>query len=326
MRRVFSFLVTVCIIAAFAVGGGLYYGKTVFDRPGPTQTATQIQVERGAGLIRIANMLESKGVISDARIFRFGARLEQAERSLKAGEYEIPAGASMAQILALIESGETITRRFTIPEGLTSQQIVAILYNIEELEGQIILPPEGILAPETYFFERGENRQEVVNRMLAAQTRIMNDAWANRADDLPFDTADEALILASIVEKETAVASELDRVAGVFVNRLRKGMRLQSDPTVIYGVAGGAGLDRPISRADLRDKNDYNTYVIDGLPPTPIAHPGEAAIRAVMNPAETTDLYFVADGTGGHAFAKTLAEHNRNVRKWRKIERERNAQ
>ncbi len=323
MRRFLSLLFSLTLLAAITVGALFYYGQQKFEAPGPATTALEIGIPAGSGLNAIAKRLENAGAIESADIFRFGTRLKQAERSLKAGEYEIVPRASMADILALLQSGKTIERRVTIPEGLTSLQIIAILNDTKKLTGEIgEIPPEGSLAPETYFFTTGEERGAIIARMRAAQTAIIDELWDARADNLPFDTKREAMILASIVEKETGVSSERARVAGVFVNRLRKGMRLQTDPTVIYGVAGGKGLDRPISRADLKNDNPYNTYIIKGLPPTAIAHPGRAAIEAVLNPAATRDFYFVADGTGGHAFAPTLAEHNRNVRKWRKIEAE----
>jgi len=324
MRRLLSALFSFALLAAITGGALLWYGQQQFEAPGPAATALEVEIPAGSGLNAIARRLEGAGAIDSADIFRVATRLQQAERGLKAGEYEIPARASMADILALLKSGKTIERRVTVPEGLTSLQIIAILDAADKLTGEIeAVPPEGTLAPETYFFTTGESRSAVIDRMRAAQTAIIDTLWDSRAADLPFDTKEEALTLASIVEKETGVSSERGRVAGVFINRLRKGMRLQSDPTVIYGVAGGAGLDRPIYRSDLKDKNPYNTYVISGLPPTPIAHPGRAAIEATLNPEATTDFYFVADGTGGHAFARTLAEHNRNVQKWRKIEAER---
>jgi len=324
MRRFLSLLVSLALLAAITGGALVWYGQQRFEAPGPATAPLEVEIPPGSGLNTIARRLENAGAIESADIFRLGTRFKQAERSLKAGEYEIAPQASMADILALLQSGKTIERRVTVPEGLTSLQIVAILNDTDTLTGEIdAVPPEGSLAPETYFFTRGESRTAILERMRSAQSAIIEELWDDRADDLPFDTKDEALILASIVEKETGVSSERARVAGVFVNRLRKGMRLQTDPTVIYGVAGGEGLDRPISRADLKDVNPYNTYVIGGLPPTPIANPGKASIEAALNPATTPDFYFVADGTGGHAFARTLAEHNRNVREWRKIEAER---
>lgn len=324
MRRFISLLFSLALLAALTGGALLLYGQQRFEAPGPAAAAIEVAIPPGSGLAAIARRLEGAGAIEDADIFRFATRFRQAERGLKAGEYEIPPRASMADILALLESGKTIERRVTVPEGLTSAQIVALLNATPKLTGEIdALPPEGSLAPETYFFTTGEDRAALLARMRAAQDALLDALWPGRADDLPFDTREEALTLASIVEKETGIGAERARVAGVFVNRLRKGMRLQSDPTVIYGVAGGAGLDRPIRRSDLKDRNAYNTYVIDGLPPTPIAHPGRAAIEATLNPAPTDAFYFVADGTGGHAFARTLAEHNRNVRAWRRIEAQR---
>ena len=282
----------------------------------------ELCLPRGAGVQNIAEALEREGVISNALLFRLGAKVQGAERSLKAGEYAIPAGASMAEVLDRIRRGEVVQRKITVAEGLTSYDIVQLVNAAEMLEGEIAeIPPEGSLAPETYFYERGESRAEVIARMRAAQASALDALWEKRAEGLPIETKEEALILASIVEKETGVPEERPRVASVFVNRLRKRMRLQTDPTVIYGITLGKGpLDRPIRRSDLNAKTPYNTYQIDGLPPTPIANPGRAAIEAVLNPAQTDDLYFVADGTGGHVFAKTLAEHNKNVRAWRKIE------
>ena len=324
MRRLLSTLFSFAVLAAITAAGALYYGQQKFEAPGPAVAPLEVEIPAGSGLNAIASRLERAGAIENADIFRYATRFKQAERGLQAGEYEIPPAASMAEILALLQSGKTIERRVTIPEGFTSAQIVATLNAAENLTGEIAATPEeGTLAPETYFYTKGETRAAVIARMRAAQATIIDELWQARAADLPFDTKEEALILASIVEKETGVGSERAHVAGVFVNRLRKGMRLQTDPTVIYGVTKGQGMDRPITRSDLKDDNPYNTYIIKGLPPGPIAHPGRAAIEAALNPMETKDLYFVADGTGGHAFARTLAEHNRNVAKWRKIERER---
>ncbi len=324
MRRLLSAVFSLAVLAAITAAGVFYYGQTRFDAPGPARQALEIEIPAGSGLNAIAARLEREGAIESGDIFRYATRFKQAERGLQAGEYEIPPAASMADILALLQSGKTIERRVTIPEGFTSAQIVATLNAAQNLDGEITtVPAEGSLAPETYFYRKGETREAVIARMRAAQTAIIDELWATRAPDLPFDTKEEALILASIVEKETGIGSERAHVAGVFVNRLRKKMRLQTDPTVIYGVTKGQGMDRPITRSDLKDDNPYNTYLIPALPPGPIAHPGRAAIEATLNPKETNDLYFVADGTGGHAFAKTLAEHNRNVAKWRKIERER---
>ncbi len=218
-----------------------------------------------------------------------------------------------------------VQRRVTVAEGRTSWEIVELLKATAELEGEIgAVPSEGVLAPNTYFFQKGETRQDILDRMAQAQQTALDELWEGRAEDLPISTPEEALVLASIVEKETGLADERPEVAAVFINRLRRGMRLQSDPTIIYGITEGKGpLGRGIRRSEIDRKTRWNTYQIDGLPPTPIANPGRDAIAAVLNPPDSDYLYFVADGTGGHAFSKSLAEHNRNVANWRRIEKER---
>jgi UPF0755 protein len=284
-----------------------------------------LTLPRGAGLITIANQLESAGVIEDALVFRAWVTIDGGDRDLRAGEYAIPAGASMLDIYAQLREGNTIQYFVTAPEGRTSAQIVRILNENAVLTGEITdIPAEGTLLPETYSFHRGDTRQHILDRMRADQQALIEELWPNRAEDLPFDTPEEAIILASVVEKETGVAAERPLVASVFVNRLRRGIRLESDPTIIYGITGGEPLGRGIRRSELdNDENPYNTYFVDGLPPTPIANPGRDAIAAVLNPPDTDYLFFVADGTGGHAFAATYREHQRNVANWRRIERER---
>jgi UPF0755 protein len=231
----------------------------------------------------------------------------------------------MREAVALLTSGKTIVHRLTLPEGVMSAEAAALIAAAEPLVGEIgTIPPEGSLLPETYHFSRGDTRSDLIARMQAAQDEVLAELWPTRSDDLPFDTRREAVILASIVEKETGVAEERPLVASVFINRLRKEMRLQSDPTVVYGLTDGEGpLGRALTRADLEIATPYNTYLIDGLPPGPIANPGRASLAAVLSPAESEYLYFVADGSGGHAFAKTLTQHNRNVANWRKIRRDR---
>ncbi len=303
----------------------LHWGNQQFTVPGPLETAKDISIKRGSGTSAIAKTLHAEGVISNDLIFQAGVLARQAQSKLKAGEYRFEAGDSMAAVLDKLVRGEVVAYKITIPEGLTSQQIVARLMAKEDLSGEILtVPPEGSLLPQTYNFRRGEDRNKVLERMRDAQKTVVEKYWETRVADLPVKTPGEALILASIVEKETGVAEERRRVAAVFVNRLKKGIRLQSDPTIIYGLVGGQGkLGRPILRSEIDKKTAYNTYHINGLPPTPIANPGEAAIAAVLNPLKTDELYFVADGTGGHAFSKTLEEHNKKVRVWRKIARER---
>jgi UPF0755 protein len=243
---------------------------------------------------------------------------------MKAGEYEIKKAASMRDVLDALTEGKSILYRITVAEGMTSYQVVERLNANTELTGTIAeVPPEGSLQPDTYKFSRGMSRQDLIERMQAQQRNTLQALWEGRAQGLPVTTPQEALILASIVEKETGRSDERNRVAAVFVNRMRQRMRLQSDPTIVYGVTGGKGaLGRGILRSEIEQKTPYNTYQIDGLPPTPICNPGRAAIEATLNPAKTDELYFVANGKGGHVFARTLAEHNKNVASWRKVERD----
>jgi len=317
------------IVLALLAAGGMYAGyrwmQDEFAAPGPTAEATVTTLPRGAGLIRIASQLENEGLISDARIFRFAVTLDEGDRSLRAGEYEIPAGASMAQIYELLRSGQTVQHPITLAEGLTSAMIVRSLAEEAVLTGEITdTPAEGDLLPETYLVTRGTSRQEIIDRMRRAQDDLLDALWDQRAANLPFETREQAIILASIVEKETGIGGERGEVAGVFVNRLRRGMRLESDPTIIYGISQGEPLGRGLRRSEIDNPNNaWNTYQIPALPPTPIANPGREAIAAVLNPTETSALFFVADGTGGHVFADTYAEHQQNVRRWRQIERQR---
>ncbi len=322
-----NFLLSLIILVAIVGIGVFWYGKTEFEGPGPLDQTTDFMVREGAGLNQIAAGLESQGIITNQRIFSLGAKGVLGDDTLKAGEYEIKAGSSMQEIVELMQSGKSILHSFTVPEGQTVQQIFDRLKADEMLQGDMPdeMPPEGALLPETYKFSRGTTRAEIVEQMAKAQVRALEQVWARRAPDLPLESPEELVILASIVEKETARADERPRVAGVFINRLNRGIRLQSDPTIIYGLFGGAGKpsDRPIYKSDIEKPTPYNTYVIDRLPPTPIANPGREAMEAVANPSRTNDLYFVADGTGGHAFAQTLDEHNSNVARWRRLESER---
>ncbi len=254
-------------------------------------------------------------------MFRLGARIQKVDSSLRAGEYAFPAAISAGDVVAMLSAGKTVVRRVTVPEGLTSAEVLALVAETPGLTGEVGTPPaEGTLLPETYHFSFGDTRADLIARMREAMTAELDTLWAARDAGLPLETPEEAVVLASIVEKETAVAAERRRVAAVFVNRLRKGMLLQSDPTTIYAVTGGAGpLDRPLTRKDLAIDSPYNTYVSPGLPPGPIANPGRASLAAALNPVDSNEYYFVADGTGGHAFARTLEEHERNVARWRKI-------
>ncbi|WP_127562153.1 endolytic transglycosylase MltG [Nioella ostreopsis] len=374
------------IVGFIAFAGAVAWGQRQFTSAGPLAEPTYFEVSRGESLVSVSENLEAAGVISSATIFRLGARYTERAEDLRFGNYEIPAGVSMDEVMeilssggpstfrytatyvirggagggemrlrervpgtgeqvelatfeggaelpadyvALVEAGTPIVYRVSVPEGLTVWQIVEGLRGADFLEDDVVdLPAEGTLAPDTYEVARGTLISEMLTDMADAQTGILLAAWAGRADDLPYDTVEEALIMASLIEKETGVADERGEIAGVFVNRLEAGMRLQTDPTIIYGESEGRGfLGRGIRQSELiNDNNPWNTYRIDGLPPTPIANPGRAAIEAAMNPATTDYLFFVADGSGGHAFASSLAEHNENVQAWRAIEAARAAQ
>ena len=325
MARLALRIVYVLLVLGVLLGGVLGWGYAQFVRPGPLKAPAVVIVPPGTGVEGIATELVRGGVLFDALVFRLGVRLTRANTALRAGEYAFPAGISAREVVALLESGKTVVRRVTVAEGLTSAQIVARLDTTDGLNGTIKeIPGEGTLLPETYHFSFGDRRKAMISRMTDAMDATLEDLWERRAADLPFESPMAALILASIVEKETGRPDERARIAGVFVNRLRKRMRLQSDPTVAYGlISNGRPLGRRLTRADLKTPTPYNTYVIEGLPPAPICNPGRAAITAVLGPAATDELYFVADGTGGHAFARTLKEHNRNVARWRKIQKQR---
>ncbi|HSI42218.1 MAG TPA: endolytic transglycosylase MltG [Xanthobacteraceae bacterium] len=318
---------TVLLIAIVIGGAVLWVGRIRFDAPGPLPAAANVIIPEQSGLMDIADLLESRGVIRDKWVFIGGALGSRATGKLKAGEYAFAQAASSRDVLAAIVSGRVIEYTVTLPEGLTSEQIVQRLADADVLTGTVRQPPrEGALLPATYKVTRGMTRDEVLRRMAREQQRVLKEVWAARAADLPLKSPDELVVLASIVEKETGVPEERARVAAVFVNRLNKRMRLQSDPTIIYGIVRGKGrLDRPLTRTDITTATPFNTYTIDGLPPAPIGNPGRAALEAVANPAKTRDVYFVADGTGGHAFAETLDQHNKNVTRWRQIEKDKAA-
>lgn len=320
------------LLFALAVAGGLgcagyawvHLGQAV-ARQGPLAQEKLVVIEKGSGVNRIAAQLRQEGVIADEWAFRFGAWRGKAGGAMKAGEYAFPAGASVADAISILQKGAVFQRRITIPEGLTSQEIVELLNGAEALEGEIgRIPAEGTLLPETYNYARGEKRNTLLDRMARGMEEALKAGWEKRKEGLPLKTMAEAVILASIVEKETGVAAERARIAGVFFNRLRRGMPLQSDPTTIYALTEGKGrLGRPLTRDDLLVQNPYNTYHAAGLPPGPIANPGRDSIIAVLMPEDNDYIYFVADGTGGHAFARTHEEHSQNVARWRKVQRER---
>lgn len=316
-----NFVLSCAILALLAVGAGLYFGRQAFIEPGPSVHGDTFMVKPNMRVAEIADQLERRNLITDSRIFRLGIRAYGSDAALKAGEYEIKPHASMRDIMNLFRSGRSVMYSLTIPEGLTVEQALERVASQEELTGDMPadLPPEGSLATDTLRFTRGATRQQMIDKLLADQKELVEEVWKRRSPDLPIADIDEFVILASIVEKETGRSDERSRVAAVFLNRLAQGMRLQSDPTIIYGLFGGKGkpADRPIYQSDIDKTTPYNTYKINGLPPTPIANPGRAALEAVANPSKTTDLYFVADGSGGHVFAATLDEHNRNVARYR---------
>ena len=324
MRGFFKIAILLGLIALGVAAAGAGWGYRVYHQPAGTLEPVDLVIEPGTSLKTIAALLEANGLVADARVFLIGARFDPRHRRLTAGEYRFPPQVTASEILDKLASHDVVRRTVTVPEGLSSHEVVSLLNGAVHLSGTIaVVPAEGALLPETYSYTRGTDRITILNRMAESMNDLKAQVWDARAETLPIKTWEEAVILASIVEKETGVAAERGKVAGVFMNRLRKGMRLQSDPTVVYGITRGKRpLGRKLLRSDLRKTSDYNTYTINGLPPGPITNPGRESILAVLNPTPTDALYFVADGSGGHAFAKTLAEHNRNVARWRRFQRE----
>jgi UPF0755 protein len=284
---------------------------------------TPFTIPAGASVASVAAKLEAEGLISSASGFTLQARIFGSDAPIQAGEFLLKAGMSQGEILAAFQSGDVIRRFVTIPEGMPSILVWERLMAEELLTGDIDVPPEGSILPDTYSFERGQSRKALVEQMQAAMDKALAEEWAKRSPDIPVSTMREALILASIVEKETGKPEERRMVAGLYSNRVRTGMMLQADPTIIYPITKGKPLGRRIRQSEIAAVNGYNTYTKVGLPEGPITNPGRESIAAVMNPANTSALYMVADGTGGHWFANTLAEHNANVAKWYAIRRER---
>jgi UPF0755 protein len=292
--------------------------------PGKDGKDAVVLIPPGSGVTQIAALLEEEGGVRSATAFKAAVQASGQSGALKAGEYAIPVGASMGQVIAILVEGKSIQHPITIPEGFTTAMVMRRLAASQVLSGPVPpAPPEGSLLPATYSVVRGTSREEVLARMTRAHDAAMAELWPKRAPNLPIRTPAEAVTLASIVEKETGVKDERRKVAGVFINRLRKGMKLESDPTIIYGITGGDPIGRRIRLSEIRMPHPWNTYVIPGLPPSPIANPGRASLEAVLNPEATDALFFVADGTGGHVFAATYAEHNANVAKWRDVQRAR---
>jgi UPF0755 protein len=311
-------LALACIAALF-----VYFG------PGPAArlgASTTVVLRTGAGLPEIAGDLRRAGVVGSDSVFILAAEITGAARKLKAGEYEFASHASLSSVLSAIAEGRVVRHFVTIPEGVTSEVVMETLMRSDFLTGVVPAPPEGAVLPETYEARRGDDRAAVLRRMMDARDRLLASLWAHRRPGLPYRTAEDAVTLASIVEKETARPDERPRIAAVFINRLKSGMRLESDPTVIYGLTGGRPLGHGLRVSELQSQTPYNTYLVAGLPPTPIANPGRASLAAALDPPETSELYFVADGTGGHVFSSTLAQHLQNVARWRAIETTRNCQ
>ncbi|HEY2357050.1 MAG TPA: endolytic transglycosylase MltG [Phenylobacterium sp.] len=296
--------------------------------PGPAArhgVATTVMLTRGSSVGQIAGELKAAGVISSREVFLLAAKLGGAARHLKAGEYEFASGATMAQVLSDVEQGRVVKHFVSVPEGWTSDMATDAVRAEPVLTGTVEAPPEGAILPDSYQVERGDDRAVVMQRMRDARDKLLAQLWAARSPDVPLQTPEQAVTLASLVEKETGLPAERPRIAAVFENRLRAGMKLESDPTIIYGISKGRPLGRGLTMKEVVTATPYNTYRILGLPPTPIANPGRAALVAVLNPPKSDELFFVADGTGGHVFASTFAEHQANVAKWRAIERERAA-
>jgi UPF0755 protein len=317
-------VITLVLVTMIGAGGAYIYGKQMLEAPGPLREDKVVNIPARAGKGDIAETLQREGVIDLNRwLFIGGVFALKASTELKPGEYEFRKNASLRDVIGTIVEGKVVQHAVTIPEGLTSEQIVTRLSDNDIFSGAVReMPREGTLLPETYKFPRGTTREQVIQRMQQSQKRVLAEIWERRNTDIPVKTPEQLVALASIVEKETGKADERSRVAAVFVNRLRQKMKLQSDPTIIYGLVGGKGtLGRPIKRSEIMQPSPYNTYVVDGLPPGPIANPGRASLEATANPARTRDLFFVADGTGGHSFTETYDQHQKNVAKLRTLEK-----
>lgn len=319
-RRLGCLILGLAALATLVIGGNFIMG---WSGKGPAQGELSVVIPSGSSLSAAAAQLEVAGAIQSARAFLTRAKVFGSDEPIKAGEYRIPAQASNAQILAMLQDGDVVVRLLTIPEGMPSILVHDAIMGESRLEGTIPVPAEGSVLPESYSFELGLDRKVLLKRMQDAMQRTLDELWPKRAASTVAKTPREAVILASIVEKETGKPSERRMIAGVYSNRIRRGMMLQADPTIIYPITKGKPLGRRIRQSEIQDDNGYNTYAMVGLPKGPITNPGRASIEAVLHPANTQALFFVADGTGGHVFSNTLDEHNRNVAKWFAIRRKR---
>lgn len=324
MRRLLLLVPVALIVIAAGAAMMAWYD---YNRPGPLEADRTVVVPRGSGIAQIGRVLEEGGVVRWGNAFTLAMRVTRDGERVKAGEYAFTHQASLRDVIDTLISGETVVRRLTIPEGLTTAEVLRRVGEADGLAGDVEgAVPEGSLLPDTYHFSWGDKRADLVDRMRKAMEASLAKVWKERPTDFPLSSPQQLATLASIVEKETGLAAERPRVAAVFLNRLAKGMKLQSDPTVVYALMLTRGpSDRPLTRKDLESESPYNTYYAEGLPPGPIANPGLASLEAVIQPAETDALYFVADGSGGHAFSRTLDDHNRNVSKWRRVQRDRDA-
>ena len=321
--RVFLSVLFLVAVAAAGIFWATRWEDQNFSAPGPLRAETTVIIEPRSSLRAVASSLANAGVVENSLIYRLGVMRRGTAAALKAGEYAFPARVSMAEATDMLVKGKVVEHRITIAEGLTADAALAIVKADMVRTGDAgAAPPEGSLLPETYLFRRGTTRSELLARMHKAQETLLAELWPKRQPGLPLQTQEDALKLASIVEKETGDASERPRIAAIFVNRLKSGMKLESDPTIIYGLTKGVPLGHPLRQSELAQANPFSTYQIAGLPPTPICNPGRDAIMAVLNPPESEELFFVADGSGRHVFAKTAAEHLRNVAKLRQFERE----
>ena len=320
MRRLFKWIILPILLLIAFVGGNFIYGWTA---AGPSTRNVTVVIKPGSSITLVAKQLEKAGIIKSADAFVNRAKILGGTSTIKTGEFQIPAGASNADILAILTGGKTVQRLVTIVEGMPSIMVHDRLMANDKLKGDVAVPEEGSVLPDSYSFENGEPRAAVLARMQAAMAKALAEEWAKRSPNTVAKTPQEAVILASIVEKETALPEERRTVAAVYSNRVRKSMMLQADPTIIYPITKGKPLGRRIRQSEISDVNDYNTYAMIGLPKGPIANPSRASIAAVLNPSDSQALFFVANGKGGHVFANTLEEHNANVEKWFAIRRER---
>jgi len=330
LKTLFVWMLMLAFLAAAGAGAGWVWYNNELTAPGPLTEETVIEVAPGESLASVAARLEADGVIKDARLMRLKSRIDGTELDIKTGEYIIDKGASVDKVLSILIEGRSLLHKITLPEGRTTAQLLRIIEKDKLLEGDMpeVLPEEGTLLPDTYMFHRGMTRVQLIEKMKKAQADLLAELWPTRQEGLPIETPYEAVILASVVEKETGRADERPEIAALFTTRLKRGMRLQSDPTIIYGISKGeplynkAGQRRTLYRSEIDRHTEWNTYQVDRLPKTPICNPGADAIRAVLDPPETEYVFFVADGKGGHLFAKTNAEHERNVAAYRAYERQ----